>query len=208
MGHIFLENFLHKEGNGAVNQQQSHDGVGDFGILGEKHFENGTEQGPEQREGKADEGQQQGEENQYVPLAVVMRQYVGLHGHDAVNVNFGVDELQNQAGDEAAVASILLDDGGAFEGLPGEVENVGGADEQHGRFDDGDERGQSVAEKGTHQHDEGKADPNAQIEGESFLKALAAGIGHGHNIIGAGRDCRDDGVREKLNPTKHIDLLL
>ena len=169
----------------------------------EEDPEQGAEGGPEQGEQKADPRQQQGEGGQGQGPAGEVGEDVGLHGHDPVDVDLGVDELEQQAGPEAAVA-VVLGELPAPEGLPGQKEHIGRPQDQHGQADAGDQGGQQRAEGGAQQHDGGEARPDAEVEGEGPPEAQAAPIGHGHEIVGAGGGRRNHRVGEEGKPGEHL----
>ena len=194
---------LQEQGDRAVHQQQSHDPVDRPGVPDEEDPEQGAEGGPEQGEQKADPRQQQGEGGQGQGPAGEVGEDVGLHGHDPVDVDLGVDELEQQAGPEAAVA-VVLGELPAPEGLPGQKEHIGRPQDQHGQADAGDQGGQQRAEGGAQQHDGGEARPDAEVEGEGPPEAQAAPVGHGHEIVGAGGGRRDHRVGEKRKPGEHL----
>src|SRR5699024_775185 len=128
-----------KQGDGAVHQQQGHDRVHRPGVPGEQKAEHRPEGRPGQGEYKPDGGQQQGKEQQYGRLSAIVGEDVGLHGQDAVEINFRVDELEEQAGPEPLPGVVLLDRAGAAEGAPGQIEHIGRPQHQHGQPDGGDQ---------------------------------------------------------------------
>ena len=136
-------------------------------------------------------------------MPLVKGQDVGLHGHDAVDVDFRVDELQKQAVQKAVSGAGLLDLAGAAEGLPGQVEQVQPAGNQHGGFDFGNERRDHSAKECADQHYDGKTGQDAEVEGQRPAKALPAPVGHGHDVVRAWRDGCYDCVGKKRNPVEH-----
>lgn len=193
-----------KQGDGAVHQQQGHDRVHRPGVPGEQKAEHRPEGRPGQGEYKPDEGQQQGKEQQYGRLSAIAGEDIGLHGHDAVEVNFGVDELEEQAGPEPLPGVCLLDRAGAAEGAPGQIEHIGRPQHQHGQPDGGDQGGQSSAEQGAQRHHNGKSHPDAQVEGQGPPEAQPPGVGHGHNVVGTRGSGGNHRVGEEGVPGKHV----
>lgn len=52
---------MYKQRDGAVNEQQCHNGINAFGVAVEQQAECGTKRRPAQRKDKADKGKQQRE---------------------------------------------------------------------------------------------------------------------------------------------------
>lgn len=113
-----------EQGYGAVDQQQGQNGVDQPAVPGEEALEDRPEGRPAQGKDKADEGQQQGKGQQGEGLPAVVGEDVGFHRQDAVEVDFGIDKLEQGPGQEAAPGVVLLHLPGAVQGLPGQVEHV------------------------------------------------------------------------------------
>ena len=60
--------------------------------------------------------------------------------------------------------------------FPCEIENVRSANEKHESFGFRNQCREGVAEKGAHQHNERKANPDAKIERERLPETLPTGI--------------------------------
>ena len=170
---------------------------------GEQPFEHRAKGGPAQGKDEPDQGEQKGEARQRERLPVVIGEDIRLHGHDAVNIDLGVDELQEEAGQKALPGVVLLH-AATPEGLPGEVEHIGRAGHQHGQFDLRDKGGQRTAKGRTEQHDDGEPHADPEIEGQGPPEALPAPVGHGHDVVGARRDRGHHRIGQKGEPGKHI----
>ena len=69
-----------------------------------KHPSEGrAESGPEQCKGKTDKGQQERKAGQRCEVVVITGEDIGFHRHDAVDVDFRIDKLQEKCGQKAAL---------------------------------------------------------------------------------------------------------
>ena len=135
-------------------------------YLENSSFKYGSKEGPAHGKCKADESKQKRKENQDVPTALIVGKDVCFHGNDAIDINFGVDKLQQQPGQKTASGMIFFNDGSAFEGFPGQIEHVRSSHDQHRQFNLWNDARKRIAKKGTDQHDQGKTGPDPQIKGK------------------------------------------
>ena len=80
---------------------------------------------PDNGKGKANERKQHGKAKKRQGLAVVNGKYVSFHGHDAVDIDLGIDKLEKQAGKESAAGRNFFYLSSAFYGFPGQVQHIG-----------------------------------------------------------------------------------
>ena len=185
--------YLQEQRNGAVHKQQRHDGVDCLCVFGEQHPEGRAKGGPRKSRQESDEGDENGEQENDPPLSVVDRDDIGFHGHDAVEIELGIDELESEGGEIAVPTGMFSQIIAAAEGLPRQPEHICRADEEHGGLDDGDPALQYGAEYCAEQLDEGKAGEDSKVKGHSAFESAAAGVAHGHDIIGTWCECSGEG---------------
>ena len=70
-------------------------------------------------------GQQQSKSHQRKNASMIVRKNIGLHGHDAVDIDLGIDKLEKQAGKESAAGRNFFYLSSAFYGFPGQVQHIG-----------------------------------------------------------------------------------
>lgn len=72
--------------------------------------------------------------------------YVGLHRDDAINIDLWIYKLQEHTGDKTAFCVTVLQIASAFEGMPGQIEHIDAANNQHNRHGLWNQGGQKCAE--------------------------------------------------------------
>lgn len=115
---------------------------------------------------------------------LIVGENVRLHGHYAVDIYLRVHELQHQPGEEAAFRLFAaFRDRGAPEGLPGQIEHVCRAYDQHWCPYARDEVRERAAEGCTEQHDHREPRPDAQVEGQGAPEAQPSRVGQAHEVV-------------------------
>ena len=145
-------------------------------------------------------------ENQNKGLVVIVGQHVGLHGHDGIEVEFGVDELEQNSG-EITIPGMLAQIAGAAERSPGQIEHIDCTQHQHRQFDFGNPGGEQGAKQSAKQRHNGEAGKNTEVKRHGTAKPSAACVGHGHNVIWAGGKPGDKGIGQKGSPVEHAKIL-
>lgn len=123
----------------AEYEQSGHDKICNLCISGKKQPEYRTEQRPAQGKYKADQRKEKRKKEKQWPLSLTVRQDIGLHGHNAVNIDLRIYKLQKCTGEKAAFGMRFLDNRRTLQCPEGKPQHIKSADYQHGQFDPGDD---------------------------------------------------------------------